>query len=193
MPNNSGFKPFFLTGANAKIIVNGKVCGYASDFAITQRIVGMAPKVLGMYESETIETQSYDIVGSFTLIRYINGVKNYYTSQDSPVKVPSHVSNSGNSVQNYVPSSFLLSALREAEFFNIEVYQKLEGGVADDKMVFKVHKCKILASDAVINKRNLLTQNIMFMGCYLDDDALSNDSSKTDGETWAPISDNRNV
>lgn len=73
----SGHKPFFVTGANAKLKVNGKTIAMCTDVSYSVRINHAAPHVLGVYEAFTQEPLSYTVTGSFTVIRYIKGLKDW--------------------------------------------------------------------------------------------------------------------
>ena len=63
-------KPFFLTGGNAKIKINGKVFAFCTDIAYSIDIQHQTPKILGMYEGSSVEPLGYTVNGSFTIIRY---------------------------------------------------------------------------------------------------------------------------
>ena len=63
-------KPFFLTGGNAKIKINGKVFAFCTDIAYSIDIQHQTPKILGMYEGSSVEPLGYTVSGSFTIIRY---------------------------------------------------------------------------------------------------------------------------
>src|ERR1051325_3342415 len=71
----SGVRPFFITGANAKIKLNGKTLAFCTDLAYSVQILTQTPKVLGMYEGSSVEPLGYQVSGSFTIIRYAKDVK----------------------------------------------------------------------------------------------------------------------
>lgn len=60
-----------LTGANAKIIVNGLTLAFATDINYNISVRHANPKVLGMYETIEFVPLAYDVTGSFTIIRYV--------------------------------------------------------------------------------------------------------------------------
>lgn len=68
-------KPFFLTGANAKIIVNNVTLAFATDISYRIDIKHATPRVLGMYEAQEVQPLMYAVSGSFTIIRYAKGLK----------------------------------------------------------------------------------------------------------------------
>jgi hypothetical protein len=71
----AGIKPTFLTGATAKIRLNGKTLAFCQDFSCSVQILTKTPKVLGKYEGDSVEPLSYMVSGSFTVIRYVKGIR----------------------------------------------------------------------------------------------------------------------
>jgi hypothetical protein len=71
----SGIRPFFITGANAKIKLNGKTLAFCTDLSYSVQIITQTPKVLGMYEGSSVEPLGYSVSGSFTIIRYAKGIR----------------------------------------------------------------------------------------------------------------------
>lgn len=68
-------KPTFITGANAKIRLNGKTIAFCQDFSCSIQVLTKTPKVLGKYEGDSVEPLGYMVSGSFSVIRYAKGVK----------------------------------------------------------------------------------------------------------------------
>ena len=73
----AGIVPFFITGANAKIRVNTLTLAYATDVQYSIRVEHAAPHVLGVFEAFSQDPLSYKVSGSFSIIRYTRGLKNY--------------------------------------------------------------------------------------------------------------------
>lgn len=71
----SGTQPTFITGVAAKIRLNGKTLAFCTDFSCSIQILTKAPKVLGQYESDSVEPLGYSVSGSFAILRYAKGVK----------------------------------------------------------------------------------------------------------------------
>jgi len=94
--------PFFLTGANAKIILNNKTVAYCTNINYRVSVKHATPRVLGRFEVETIQPLSYDVSGTMTLIRYAAGIKEFFEAEK--VGAPSAVSASGNGLGSYGPS-----------------------------------------------------------------------------------------
>ena len=137
--------PFFLTGANAKILLNNKTVAFATDVSYRISVNHATPRVLGRYEVETIQPLSYEVSGSLTIIRYGRGISDIYKEH-----APSDVSSHGSGIGSYglasfggimgsalgLPTSdgqfdgvpneaFDPSRLFQSKMFNIEIRQKL--------------------------------------------------------------------
>jgi hypothetical protein len=69
----AGVVPFFVTGSNCKIRVNGVTLAYATDFRYSVSVPHAKPRALGTYEANSFEPLAYDVSGSFTIFRYIEG------------------------------------------------------------------------------------------------------------------------
>lgn len=92
----AGLTPFFLTGANAKILLNNKTLAFATDMSYTITVRHASPRLLGKYEVETHMPLTYDVTGSFTIIRYARGLMKYLGGN-----VPQGVSNEGSGVGSW--------------------------------------------------------------------------------------------
>ena len=190
----AGKVPFFLTGANAKIKVNGVTLAFAANLSYTVEIPHFAPKILGVYESDTAEALGYSIRGQFSIIRYLEGSK--AKAGDGTV---AGVDNSGNGLgswtigrhienfavakaagdpgtgdngawQNLDPSSF-----SDGTTFDIEVYQKLSNGELSG--AFRLRGVRITGVTGSLAKKEVYGQVFSFMAQYFDDDSLMADPS----------------
>lgn len=140
----AGTLPTFITGATAKIKLNGKTMAFCQDFQCSIQILTQTPKVLGKYEGDSVEPLGYLVSGSFTVIRYAKGIRE---------AIGGHVPNgltendAGNGVGNWgtqwggSPGDFLArngigndgrahEALDPSKFsngttFDIQIYQKV--------------------------------------------------------------------
>lgn len=138
----AGLKPFFITGANAKIKLNGKTIAFCTDLNYSVKVAHQTPKVLGMYEGSSVEPLGYTVVGSFTVLRYAKDVK------DAVGSAPEGVASAGNGIGNWGTAwdgagGFLSSngfgndgraheglnpsKLAGGTTFDIQIYQKVSG------------------------------------------------------------------
>lgn len=180
----AGKKPFFITGSNCKIKVNGVTLAYATDLSYTVTINHAPVKVLGVYESDTIEPLSYSVSGSFTLIRYIdsaidslgyvngaNGYGNGVGSFAQPYQFtrPDLLRTDGKADQSANPAK-----LGDATGFDIEMYQKVPNNSLG---IAKIRNCRIVAINSQISKRSPMIQQFQFVANYLDEDSYIAETS----------------
>ncbi len=183
--------PFFLTGANAKVKLNGRTVALCTDVEYSIKVEHVAPKVCGMYESFTIEPLSYNVTGNFTVIRYIRGLKSFV--EQNGAYSPDLVDNLGNSIGSFGPNStfeqilstvgvpfstegradqsFDPSAMANSMMFDIEVSQASMGNTLGTFARFR--DCRITSSDLKISKRGNAVQSFTFQACYADEDGFS--------------------
>ena len=92
-------KPTFITGANAKIRLNGKTIAFCQDFSCSIQIITKVPKVLGKYEGDSVEPLGYMVSGTFTVIRYAKGVRKALGDMRFPAGLAEN--DAGNGVGNW--------------------------------------------------------------------------------------------
>lgn len=145
----SGISPFFISGATAKIKVNGKTLAFCTDLSYTIDVIHKTPKVLGMYEGTSVEPLGYSVTGSFTILRYVKNASKVLNGHiPHGIKTDGNAGNAaegdaGNGIGNMgnrwskdnalTPSlmdgrpeeSFDPSKLSKAPTFDLQVYQKI--------------------------------------------------------------------
>ncbi len=190
----SGIKPFFITGANAKVKVNDKTMAFCTDLSYSVNVLTQTPKVLGMYEGSSVEPLGYTVSGSFTVVRYAKGVEDAVKG-----KLPQGVvgNDAGNGIGNWGTawgnsgSDFLArngvgndgrahealdpSKLSNGVTFDIQVYQKTGNG--NDIGVANIRNVRITQSDFSLSKRGVATQRFNFVALYVDEDSFVADFS----------------
>lgn len=176
-------KPFFITGATAKIKVNGLTLAYCSNISYSVTVNHATPRVLGMYEPTSIEPTGYLVTGAFTVIRYTadatskvggtnpngadpkgNGIGGW---SDSKGKVFS--GSDGRTNENLNPKK-----LDRAAGFDIQLYQKTSGGQVS---VAKIREARITKADFNLAKKSAATQTFQFTALYADEDSFLADFS----------------
>lgn len=187
----SGMRPFFLSGANAKIKVNNVTLAYCTNLSYSIQVNHATPRVLGMYEPTSIEPLSYIVTGSFSVIRYVADVKGNVGGVS-----PHGVDEGGNGIGNWGPdglgkrlaAGFNLKAadgrtydslnpskLDKATGFEIYVYQKLADG--ELQSVAKIRDARITRADFNLGIRSPATQTFNFTAVYADEDSFIADFS----------------
>lgn len=184
----SGKTPFFLTGGNARILLNNKTVAYATNITYKVSVKSASPRVLGRFEVEVIQPLAYDVTGTLQIIKYGRGLQSYFGSNS-----PDNVDNKGNGVGSYglsalggavgsalgLPSadgqfdgapneSFDPSRFFQSKMFNIEIRQKIPNGEAPMVMI---RDCRFEDLSFELNKRGVSTINLTFRARYVDDDS----------------------
>jgi len=174
-----GKRPFFLTGANAKIILNNKSVAFATDISYSVTVRHATPRVLGKFEVEVIQPLSYDVQGTLTIIKYARGMKNYVASPPEDVNqlgngigsfssgqniltsalgLPSGGSFDGGAGDNFNPSRFF-----QSKMFDIEIRQKI-APQPEELTAFKAANLTIAAEKAFLaalqSANNVLNKDI---------------------------------
>lgn len=187
----AGMAPFFLNGANAKIKVNGRTIAFCLDVSYSVIVNHAAPKILGMYESHTLEPLSYDITGSLTVVKYTAGMKDVAETHSN--RIPDHVDEKGNGVGAWGPQgyqgitgslsqpndgmahqSLIPKFLKDSVMFDIEIFQKVECG---DIQVAKIRNVRLTRNDFKLTKRGVAFHTYQFMANYVDEDTFNADFS----------------
>ena len=143
--------PTFLTGATAKIRLNGKTMAFCQDFRCSIQILTQTPKVLGKYEADSVEPLGYLVSGGFTIIRYAKGIREASLQRTAPgiaendagngvgnwgtawgggfgdFAARNGIGNDGRAHEALDPSKFA-----KGTTFDIQVYQKVAQNVEQD-------------------------------------------------------------
>lgn len=163
--------PAFLTGANAKIKVNGVTIAFATNVSYRISVQHSNPRVLGRYEVEEHQPLKYDVSGQLSVIRYV----------DSPgVKKLRDTNNDGNGVGNWkdggtfdieskANNSFNPLTLHRAQGFEVIIYQKTTRG---DHAVARFKGCRLTESQFSVGTKALALQNYSFVAQYADEDTF---------------------
>lgn len=190
----SGLRPTFITGATAKIRLNGKTIAFCQDFNCSVQILTKTPKVLGKYEGDSVEPLGYLASGSFSIIRYAkgireankngvpfglaendagNGVGNWGTvwgGKLGDLAARNGIGNDGRAHEALDPSKFATSTT-----FDIQIYQK----VADSEPlgILNVRNARITHADFGLQKRSAAVERFQFVALYVDGDGFVANSS----------------
>jgi hypothetical protein len=185
--------PFFLTGSNAFVKVDGKVVAYATNISGQITVNHASPRVLGRAEVEVNQPLSYDVSGSISIIKYAQGIRSFIGDGQSPASV----SNDGNGPGTLsLNSGFFGGALGAGQFaaggsknaaeeafnpftffqskqFDIEIYQKVSSSTQYDiAPVIRFRDCRFSNLQFSLQKRSPLILNMNFVSRYFDDDTL---------------------
>ena len=194
----AGIKPFFITGDKIKLIIDGKTAAFATDLVCSVQIAHQTPHVLGMYEGVSVEPLSYNISGSFSIIRYVKNAAGNIGGTPPPGVTPLDVGNSsgtwgsGSGLSNVLStlggsSGRAYEALNPATYsqgttFDIQVYQKFEAtpgsaGSEGTLGIINIRSVRITKADFSISKKSPGMDRFEFVALYVDGDAVQAQAS----------------
>lgn len=191
-------KPFFITGANAKVRVNDVTMAFCTDVSYSVQVLTKVPKTLGTYEGTSVEPLGYNVSGSFTVIRYAkeaqrvigkdsapsrtsvagNGVGNWGTAWGGSILANAGVGNDGRAHEALDPSKFATGTT-----FDIEISQMISDNASPGNTtsigVALIRGCRITQADFQMSKKGVATQRFSFVALYADEDSFVADFSGT--------------
>ena len=191
----AGRKPFFLTGANAKIKVNGVTLAFCTNLSYSVQVTHATPHVLGMYEATSIEPTAYKVSGTFTIIKYVadavydiggeqvapdgvsargNGVGSW-SKEDSTFKKWLGGFDFKNGFDARAYDSLTPKELHKASGFVIEVFQDVGDG--NFRGAAKIRNARITQADFSISKKSAAQETFAFTAIYIDEDTFIADAS----------------
>ena len=185
----SGKLPFFLTGANAKILLNGKAVAFATDVTYRVTVQHASPRLLGKYEVEEHQPLAYDVSGSMAMIRYARGIdgvlgKNNIANTDTlgnglgsygeqggvlGIKKALGLPNGAGQFDGNADENLNPGRMFQSKSFDIEIRQLLPG---NETTVVLLRGCRITEMGFSLNKKGVATQQLSFMAQYADDDTM---------------------
>lgn len=185
--------PFFITGANCKLKVNGVTLAFATNVNYSVSVPHARAKMLGSYEANSFDPLSYDINGSFTVIRYVDGLKEKLESLG--IAAPNGADSKGNGIGSWTTQSAKSAvskafgygadgradrslnpaSLQDGVTFDIEIYQKLP----DNSFlgVSRLRNVRITQMSSQLAKRGNMMQTFQFIAQFLDEDSFIADPS----------------
>lgn len=169
-----GKRPFFLTGANAKIILNNKSVAYATNISYSITVRHAAPRVLGKFEVEVVQPLSYDVEGTLTVIKYARGLKDYMDD------APNDVNQLGNGIGSFGASNGML-----ASALGLPSGGQFDGGAADNfnpSRMFQSKQFDIEIRQKIPPKsggNNFIQQSLSFLNDVLVPDGLNSSNDTT--------------
>lgn len=190
----TGIKPFFITGANAIIKIGGVTVAFATDVSYRISVKHASPRVLGRFEVERHQPLAYDVSGTFTIFRYVNGVYDEIGLSPTQVKKEQSAGNGiGNMGNDASPIADLVglldgnglrindqldpSAMLRGSVFDIDIYQRASQTVSrealDNFQFAKLRRCRITEAELRVQKRSAATQTFRFVAQYADEDTFT--------------------
>jgi len=166
----------FITGGNAFIIVNGKKMAFSQDVSYSVNTATVPVECMGKYEVITNEPISYQVGGSFSIVRYL---------VDSSVSagIPNISASGTNSPGIWANSQLNPGKILNSATFEIEIFQKTPGeninttssdsdiaAITDVASAIKLIDCRITRRSGAVNKRGVFVESFNFVGILFNDD-----------------------
>ena len=174
-PKNTGIKPTFLTGANAKVLWNGITLAYAANVSYAVATPTIPVEVMGRYEVVTHEPVSYFVSGSMDIVRYTKQAKQLASNGAKSI---SHASDQGNRPALWAPGHFNPALILNSMTCDIDIFQKFvnAAGVNSTEAAFTITDCRMTSRSAMLDKRGVWFERYTFDGILLRDEGLADDA-----------------
>lgn len=169
----AGKRAGFVTGANAKIMIDNSTIAYATNVSYDINVDTIPIEGIGRYEAWSHEPVGYSCSGSFAVTRY---TKRAAASNISKVDANGNTIDqvetgaAGNMAQHLDPSQLLLS-----ETFDVKIFEKTSDPALEYR-VLEIKDCRLRRRSGNLDKRGALMDQYTFVG-ILAGDAGANDSA----------------
>lgn len=174
----AGKKAGFITGANAKIMIDSSTIAYATNVNYDINVQTVPIEGIGRYEVWSNEPVSYSCNGSLSIIRYTkrasaSGISKVDANGNTIDQVETGAAGvlpAGSMAQHMDPSKLLLS-----QTFDLKIFEKTD----DDSLEYRVIEmkdCRLTRRSGNLDKRGVLMDQYTFVG-ILAGDAGADDSA----------------
>jgi hypothetical protein len=163
----AGIKPGFVSGANARVKLDGKTLAYCTDLNYTVDMATIPIEAIGSYEVKSYEPISYTVNGSFSVIRYTKHIKPESGGANGN---PADQIGDANKVGTQLDPGRVLSS----SSFDMEIFQSTSATTSDttesnQNTVFKIYDCRVTRRTSSLNKRGVMVDAYTFVGILAGD------------------------
>ena len=156
-----------ITGAKAKITIDGTVVGYATGISISENTLNGRVESLGYIDSREIVPISRNVQVMCTMIRIFNA----YTGVDQNGGVLSTNDTDDNGFVNTAqvindPIENRTRSVLNKRKFNIEIIDSSLGS-NDNNIIYTVVGCRIASQNIVVDRASLMGVQVMMDAEYL--------------------------
>lgn len=162
-------KPIFVTGANAKIQVDGKTFAYAQDVSYAVSVDTIPIETMGRYEAVANEPVNYSAAGELSVVRYTKlagGANMPGTNANGNGLGIAAGSTNGLRSDEFNPGNMLLS-----QTWDLVVFQKAAG--QNDLAFIKLTDCRFNRKSSGLNKRGIWVERLSFVAILHQDDSFA--------------------
>jgi hypothetical protein len=162
--------PGFITGANAKIRLDGVTVAYAMDVSYNVDTLTVPVECMGRYEVLSNEPIAYGCNGTLSIIRYTKQAKaSNIDGASASGTAASNIGGTNIKFGDHIDPSKMLTS----KTFDLEIYQKLNqtagAGASDVASVYRIKDCRLVRRGATLNKRGVLVDTYAFVGVVAED------------------------
>ena len=174
----AGKKAGFVTGANAKIMIDGLTVAYATNVGYDINVQTVPIEGIGRYEVWSNEPVSYSCSGSLAVIRYTKRASDSGISKVNATgnTIEQVATGEGNMAQHLDPSKLLLS-----ETFDLKIFEKTNDPALEYRVI-EIKDCRLTRRSGNLDKRGVLMDQYTFVG-ILAGDAGSDNTGLSAGES----------
>lgn len=163
----AGIKPGFVSGANARVKLDGKTLAYCTDLQYTVDMQTIPIEAIGSYEVKSYEPIAYTVNGAFSVIRYTKFIKPESGGDNGN---PADQLGDSNKVGTQLDPGRVLSS----SSFDMEIFQSTSATTSDttetnQNAVFKIYDCRVTRRQSALNKRGVMVDNYTFVGILAGD------------------------
>jgi len=158
-------KAGFVTGANAKILIDNVTIAYATNVGYDVTVQTIPIEGIGRYEVWSNEPVGYTCSGSLTVIRYTGRASSSNISKTAAdgnaIDKVTQADSDRNINEHLDPASLLAS-----ETFNVKIFEKTVDG---ETRVIEIVDCRLTRRSGNLDKRGVLMDNYAFVGILAGD------------------------
>ena len=175
-------KPGFIAGANAKVKMFNKTVAYCQDVSYNVSVQTIPIESIGKYEVHSNEPVSYNVDGTFSIIRYTKNATKAASggvikdAADGKNNAPESLEDggNGNAGQHLDPAQLLAS-----QTFDLEIYEKRADG---ETALYRVLDCRIVRRSMSLNKRGVVTDGYAYVGILATDEDIGTKAGNSGDE-----------
>lgn len=179
--------PSFITGANARLRIDGLTFAYAQDVSYAITVDTVPVETMGRYEAVANEPVNYTVRGEFSIVRYTA-----ITSTVANTEVPNNFV-SGNGIGSALKGTTgtnLSSGLNPGSMlgsssWDLTIWQKVEAEsdastattavvtATVPNQIIHVSDCRLTGKSGGLNKRGIWVERFTYVGVLASDDSYT--------------------
>ena len=170
----AGKQSAFITGANARIKIDGLTLAYCTDVSYNIAVQTIPIETMGTYEVRDNTPVSYTVDGAFSIIRYTAKAATTDTANPAITK-PSTTGNAPGAIglkEGTLNSHLNPASLLQSGTFDLTINEQLPnvaGTASTDENVFIIKDCRLTRRGMTLNKRGVYVDQYAFVGVLAGD------------------------